>query len=266
MIRDLIEIGNKEDEQAAFIFLDQEKAFDRVNHDFLYKTMKAFGIGNVFIDWVTKIYSNATSLLSINGYFSERIPLKRGVRQGCPLSALLYVMVIEVLALQLRTNPNIVGFTIEGEKIVSAHYMDDATIIIKQNRCFKEVIKELTEYEEASGSKVNYEKTKGLWAGSWKDRRVSPIDIKWTNKNVFNLGVYFGNDDPATATFNKIVPNFNKRLNYWKQFQLTQLGRARVIEIFLASKLNYAIKFYPIPKTIEKKTTKGHIFIHQLPP
>ena len=183
-------MANDENAQAAFIFLDQEKAFDRVNHDFLYKTMKAFNFGENFLNWITKIYSNATSILNINGFFSERIPLKRGVRQGCPLSSLLYVLVIEVFALQLRLNPNIVGFTIEGEKIVSTHYMDDATIIITQNRCFKEVIKEIKEYEEASGAKVNYGKTKGLWTGSWKDRRFPPLDIKWTNKNVFNLGVF----------------------------------------------------------------------------
>ena len=257
MIRDLIDIANKEDEQAAFIFLDQEKAFDRVNHEFLYKTMRAFGIGEEFTQWISKIYSNATSVLNINGFLSKQIPLKRGVRQGCPLSALLYVLVIEVLAIQFRLNPNIVGFKIGGEKIVSAHYMDDATIIIKQNRCFKEVIKELTEYEEASGAKVNYEKTKGLWTGSWKDRRVPPMDIKWTNKNVKNLGVYFGNDDPASATFDEIVPDLNKRLNYWKQFKITQLGKARIVETFLASKLIYAMKFYPIPKNIQKSLQKS---------
>ena len=123
-------MANKNDDTAAFIFLDQEKAFDRVNHNFLYKTMAAFGIGETFIKWVSTIYSNATSVLSINGFFSDKIALKRGVRQGCPLSALLYVLVIEVLAIQLRLNPNIVGFTVGGEKIVSAHYVDDTTIII----------------------------------------------------------------------------------------------------------------------------------------
>ena len=174
MVRDLIEMANKNDDTAAFIFLDQEKAFDRVNHTFLFKTMRAFGIGENFIKWVSTIYSNATSVLSINGYFSEQIPLKRGVRQGCPLSALLYVLVIEILALQLRLNPNIVGFKVGGEKIISTNYMDDTTIIIKQNRCFKEVIKELEQYEEASEAKVNYKKTTGLWVGSWKGRRTTP--------------------------------------------------------------------------------------------
>ena len=150
LVRDLIEMANRDDDTAAFLFLDQEKAFDRVNHDFLFKTMQAFGIGDTFISWVRTIYSNATSILNINGFFSEKIKLQRGVRQGCPLSALLYVLVIEVLAIQLRLNPNIVGFKVGGEKIVSAHYMDDTTIIIKQNRCFKEVIKELESYEKAT--------------------------------------------------------------------------------------------------------------------
>ena len=109
-----------ENTEAAFIFLDQEKAFDRVNHDFLFRTMEAFGIGEGFIQWVRKIYANATAVLNINGHLSRQIQLKRGVRQGCPLSGLLYVLVIEVLAIQLRANPNIVGFTIEGEKIISS--------------------------------------------------------------------------------------------------------------------------------------------------
>ncbi len=254
MVRDLIEMANKNDETAAFIFLDQEKAFDRVNHKFLFKTMEAFGIGENFINWVRSIYSNASSMVTINGFFSERIPLKRGVRQGCPLSALLYVLIIEILAIQLRTNPNIVGFTVGGTKIVSAHYMDDTTIIIKQNRCFKEVIKELELYEQATEAKVNYKKTKGLWVGSWKGRRTSPIpSIRWTSGDLKNLGIYFGNENPALRTFEEIVPKFQKRLSYWKQFSLSKLGKATVAEMFLASKLVYAMKFHPIPQRFQKE-------------
>ena len=131
---------------------------------------------------------------------------------------------MEVFAIQLRANPNIVGFTIEGGKIVSAHYMDDTTIIIKQNCCFKEIIKELTDYEDASGAKVDYGKTKGLWTGNWKNRRDAPMGINWTSKNVSNLGVYLGNCNPAQATFDKIIPGVKQRLHYWKHFILTMLG------------------------------------------
>ena len=92
--------------------------------------MKAFGLGEDFIHWVCLIYSNATTRIKINGFLTDNLPLNRGLRQGCPLSPLLYVLNIEILALQLRKNPDIVGFTVGGEKNISAHYADDAVITI----------------------------------------------------------------------------------------------------------------------------------------
>ena len=110
--------------EAAFIFLDQEKAFDRVNHGFLFKVMKAFNIGEEFVKWVKILYQNALAQVMINGHLTGKIKLNRGVRQGDPLSALLYVLVIEILAIQLRTNPNLVGFIIKKEMLISFHYAD----------------------------------------------------------------------------------------------------------------------------------------------
>ena len=115
------------------------------------------------------------------------------------------------------------------------------------------MIKEIKDYEEASDAKVNYTKTKGLWTGSWKGRRVPPMNISWTSKNIFSLGVYFGNVDPAKATFEKILPKLKRKLNYWKQFDITLIGKANVAETFLASRLVYAMKFYPIPKTMQQE-------------
>ncbi len=253
LLRDLIDLVDKEDTEGAFIFLDQEKAFDRVDHDLLFKAMDAFGFGEGFIKWVKLFYTDASTKVKINGFLTDNIPLRRGVRQGCPLSALLYVLVIELLALLLRNNPNIVGFQIGGEKIISLHYADDAIISIKQNQCFKEVIKDLETYQEASGAKINLGKTKGLWLGKWKSRVDTPLNIRWTNKNVFNLGIYFGNSEPAKQTFEEIIPNIKRSLNYWKQFKLSTLAKARVIEIFHASKLWFAASFYNIPMNVKKE-------------
>ena len=199
---------------------------------------------------------------------TEKVPLKCGVRQGCPLSALLYVMVIEILALQLRANPNIVGFTIDSEKIISSHYADDSVIKITQNRCFKEVYKELTDYERATGAKVNYDKTQGLWLGKWRNRKDDPFEefyendahkIRWTSGNVKHLGIYVGNDDPVTQTFQEIIPKMIRRLNFWKPLKLPILAKCRVIEIFLASKLFYATNFYAIPPDLEKIVTAAFL-------
>ena len=260
LLRDMIDISNEEDLQTAFLFLDQEKAFDRVNHEFLFKTLKAFGFGKFFIGWIKTLYANASSRIKINGFFTERIPLKSGVRQGCPLSALLYAMVIEILALQLKHNQNIVGFRVGGERIVSTHYADDAVIIMKQNQCFKEVYKELEYFEEASGAKVNWGKTNGLFTGKWKDPLLQPIDIpfkiEWTNLNVENLGIFLGNDKPGEATYLKQTHKCTRILNFWKQFNISKIGKARVVEMFVISKLMYIMKFYIIPDNIVEELQK----------
>ena len=181
LVRDIIDLANKNDDEAALLFLDQEKAFDRVSHDFLFRVLDKFGFGNSFINWIKILYSNACTKININGFHTKKISLKSGVRQGCPLSALLYVMVIEILALQLRANPNIVGFNIQGKKIISSHYADDAVIKITQNKCFKEVYKDLHDYEKASGAKINYDKTKGLWVGKWRQRTDDPFQDMYTD-------------------------------------------------------------------------------------
>ena len=64
--------------------------------------------------------------------------------------------------------------------------------------------------------------------------------------------IYFGNDDPAPRIFNEIYPKISRSLSYWKQFNLTQIGKARIAEMFLTSSLVYAMKFYPIPKKIRE--------------
>ena len=268
LVRDIIDLANKNNEEAALLFLDQEKAFDRVSHTFLFKVLEKFGFGRTFISWIKLLYFNASTKININGFFTNVIPLKSGVRQGCPLSALLYVLVIEILALQLRANPNIVGFHIEGQKILSSHYADDAVIKITQNKCFKEVIKDLRDYEAASGAKINYDKSKGLWVGKWKNRKDDPFEplyhhdekkIKWTNKNVLYLGIYVGNIEPDKQTFAQIVPKLKRRLHFWKPFKLPILAKSRALEIFHASKLFFASCFYPIPPGVDKEVSEAFV-------
>ena len=66
----------------------------------MFKTLRKFGFGNDFIEWVKMLYKNAESKVKVNGFLSESIRLQRGVRQGDPLSPLLYALVAEVLRFQ----------------------------------------------------------------------------------------------------------------------------------------------------------------------
>ena len=131
ILQDFIDLINEEKDAAAVIFLDQEKAFDRISHHFILGTLKAFGFGNGFIQWVKTVYTNITSSVKINGYTTDSISIERGVRQGCPLSALLYVLCAEVLGISIRKNKDIVGHSIAGKTGKLGQYADDIYVIVK---------------------------------------------------------------------------------------------------------------------------------------
>ena len=86
-------------------------------------------------------------------------------------------------------------------------------------------------------------KTKGLFTGKWKHTTMKPpFNIDWTSENIENLGIFLGNNKPETETFQKLSQKCTKTFNYWKQFKLSKLGKARVVDIFVVSKLIYPIK------------------------
>ena len=105
LLRDVIDFASSTGTPVAILSLDQEKAFDRVDWSFMKSTLSAMGFGPSFISWVDLFYCRVQSAVNVNGYLSPFFSLSRGVRQGCPLSPLLYVLVSEVLAANIRCNP-----------------------------------------------------------------------------------------------------------------------------------------------------------------
>ena len=95
-LQDVIKYTNSKNISAAILFIDQEKAFDRVSHSFLPKTLEKFNFGPKFISWIQTILTDIKSQVMVNGYLIEEINITRGIRQG-PISALLYVLIAEVL-------------------------------------------------------------------------------------------------------------------------------------------------------------------------
>ena len=87
--------------------------------------------GTSFSNWVHTFYHNISSCIVNNGHASEFISLKRGVRQGCPLSGMLFILAVEPLAIQIRTSKSIKGLK-NGNKVSKVSlYADDTTTFIQ---------------------------------------------------------------------------------------------------------------------------------------
>ena len=95
-LQDLIKYANSVNISAAILFIGQKKAFDRVSHSFLLKTLKRFNLGLASISWIETILTDMKRQVKVNAYLTEEINVTRGIRQGCPTSTLLYVLIAEV--------------------------------------------------------------------------------------------------------------------------------------------------------------------------
>ena len=84
------------------ISIDAEKAFDKIQHSFMIKTLPKIGIEGTYPNIVKAIYDKPTANNIVNGEELKAFPLRSGTRQGCPLSALLFNIILEVLATAIR--------------------------------------------------------------------------------------------------------------------------------------------------------------------
>ena len=245
IVQDLIDHINNGNGKGAFIFLDQEKAFDRISHKFMIKTLKAFGFGKRFINWVKIVYNNTKSAVKINGYLTPVFSIERGVRQGCPLSALLYVLCSEVLGIVIRKNVNIVGFKYNRSDMHKiSQYADDMTAYIATMDSLEELFDTLRKYELATNAKLNVSKTEGLWVGEWKGREDRPLNLKWTSVSVKFTGVNVGNDrkECAKVGFSQIIEKIKLKMTYWKSKYIPLKSRVQVLNTFILAKLWYCLE------------------------
>ena len=245
--------------KAAFIFLDQEKAFDRMSHQFIFKTLRTFGFGENFIKWVKIVYTNTKSAVKVNGFLTSEFSIERGVRQGCPLSALLYVLCAEVLAIEIRSNKQIVGYKYGiGKEQKISQYADDTNIVITTLESLTELFNVLDKYETATNARLNKSKTQGLWVGEWKNREDKPLNLKWTSDKVMFTGVYVGNDRNSCSLlgFSEVFDKIKTKLAYWKGKFLSLKGRIKVLNVFVLAKLWYCLECQDLPKNMNKDLDK----------
>ena len=169
LIRDIIFYANVNNTPLAVINLDQKKAFDNVDHTYLFNTLRAMGFGDRFISYLQILYEGAESLIKVCGSLTAPFSFEKGIRQGCPLSGLLYSIAIEPLLNTLRKNLSSFALNIPGTRtpcMVSA-YADDVSVFVTSDAGFTVVEEVYALFSRASAACLNTHKSQGLWVGHW---------------------------------------------------------------------------------------------------
>ena len=122
LITDIIDYPKTKEIQVVALFLDFKKAFDLIEWDYLSTVLEVFNSKEDFKRWIKVFNTDISSCVTNNGFASPFFNLNRGVRQGCPLSGLLFVLGIELLNLAIQTNSNIKEIKVGDEEIKKILY------------------------------------------------------------------------------------------------------------------------------------------------
>ena len=149
LIQDVLSLTKQEEKPGIAIFLDFRKAFDKIKCNYLRAALQTFNFGPDTLNWLQVIYNQAGCLLH-NGHVSDFFLLKRGVWQGCPLSGLLFVVGIELLARLLQKDHTIKGIQVGQKKIKITQYADDTTVLVRGLDSVTQLLKHLDKADQWS--------------------------------------------------------------------------------------------------------------------
>ena len=260
-IEDLLyEIENQSDE-AIILMLDQEKAFDRVEWNWLFKTLERFNFGPTFISHLKTLYKNAKSCVMTNGFQSAYFDISRGIRQGDSLSALLYIIQFEPLAQKLRTDNGIKGVDIELKNCnnilycTGCQYVDDSNTMLKNSSYIERFLEITDRFESASGSKINVDKTVALTVKNELNQRINGIKVTTGPEKVLGISMGQSNDN-FTEFWESKISKLKAKLDIWRQRDLSYEGKALLIRSLAVSQLLYAIEMKCVDKKVIQRAEK----------
>ena len=121
-------INKLKDKNHKIISIEAERAFDKIQHPFMIKTLQKMDIEGTYLNIVKTIDDKLTANLILNGEKLKAFLLRSGTRHGCPLSPLLFIIVLEVLVIAIRDIKEIKGIQIGKEEVKLSLFADDMII------------------------------------------------------------------------------------------------------------------------------------------
>ena len=258
------------EENGAILALDQEKAYDRIHHDYLWKVLETFHIPAPFIRTIKSLYSHAHTRVAINGVLSQPFQVTRGVRQGDPLSCLLFDLAIEPLTCMIRKNPDIRGLDIPclTDKLVIKLFADDTNLYLSKHDRLDIVQKTLDKWCAVSGAKFNIEKTEIIPVGSVAHRHevittrkinqqdTTPlpphIHIAQDKEAVRMLGAWIGNDAEDQAPWETVIDKVKTSLKKWNKIRPTLDGKSQIIQATVGGLTQFLTQTQGMPPHVEQ--------------
>ena len=232
--------------------LDAEKAFDKVNWTFLFTTLRKFGFGESFIQWITTLYTSPRATITTNGITSPSFTLHQGTRQGCPLSPSLFAIFIEPLAAAIRQNSKIKGIQVNNLHHKISLYADDLLLYLQTPSQSLSETFNVNTFSKVSHYTINWNKSTILpLSGDSVDSAAHDPSLPLNTGNIKYLGITISPRLSELYTLN-YAPLLNKiedDYKRWNKLPLTLIGRIATVKMKTLPQINYLFSMIPSTPT-----------------
>jgi hypothetical protein len=245
---------NKNNIDAVLISLDAKKAFDSVDHKYIEDTLIAYGFGDGFINIFKMLYKDITTKILVNGFQSESIKIKRGVKQGDALSCAIFIICIDPLLRNINDSKSIreVRICRSSTYFKAGAYADDVSVIcLNRPKDIQGVFNEYGRLTERSGLELNAEKTEILRLSNNQemDLTINYIGKRITLRTVKKIkicGLSYCNDSDEEYRLNVIdkIKKLSYKIKLWTPRHLTMEGKILIVKTFGLSQLIYNMQTY----------------------
>ncbi|GMF46368.1 unnamed protein product [Phytophthora fragariaefolia] len=249
--------------QAQVLLLDFAKAYDSLDRDFLMAVIKAKGFPPKFCRMIKVMHSGTTVQFMVNGALSEKVVVIGGIRQGCPLAPLLFILAVDLLYDEVEATRGLVGVMVgckdRGSHLKVAGYADDTAIYIQHRRMQDTAIRAVARFSAVSGLRLNVGKSAAIALGG-SDRddagRASDVEQQISETScVRYLGHIAGEGDTTEEAWRRAMGSLKVRLALAEAKTNTVIQRAAIAAAIIILKLLYALA----PSKATAQVMHGHV-------